>query len=324
LSHRPRFLTGLFNFNEIDPERRGTLMLLGGLGVLVLFALVLIAFGYYNDRIKPRGETVFSVGNRDYDYAYLEKRVDADLASGEFQASDIQNSVASTVLKIQTEELVRLTAKEKGITVTDEEVEARMRTELNLTADSPRERFASAVQLELQNSGLSLSEYREIVRAHALEEKLREQLKSTVPAEGEQVDLLLLQTATREAAQAALDRINAGEEFQDVAQEVSLHSTKNVGGEFGWAPRGLLPKSIEDVIFSQTGRSQVVEDPLGFFILETRDKQTRPIDDTLKDRIVTAQLNDTLRAMRDSVGVTNSLTIGQVQDIAQHIQDSLG
>ena len=43
-----------------------------------------------------------------------------------------------------------------------------------------------------------------------------------------------------------------------------------------------------------------------------------------KDRIVTAQLNDTVRATRESVGVTNSLTVGQVQDIAQHVQDSLG
>ena len=324
MSRRPRFLSNLFNFNEIDPERRGTLMLLGGLGILVVFALLLIAFGYYNDRIKPRSETVFSVGDRDYSYAYLEKRVDADLATGEFRPSDIQNSVANTVLKIQTEELLRRTAKEKGVTITDEEVEARMRTELNVPKESSRERFASAVQLELQNSGLSLSQYREIVRAHALEEKLREQVKSTVPSEGEQVDLLLLQTATREAAQAALDRINAGEEFQDVAQEVSVHSTKNVGGEFGWAPRGLLPKSIEDVIFSQTGRSQVIEDQLGFFVLETRDKQTRPIDDALKERIVTAQLNETVRQTRESVGVTNRLTIGQVQDLARHVQDSLG
>ncbi len=324
MSHRPRFLSGLFNFSEIDPERRGMVLLIAGLGVLVLLALALIAFGYYSDRIKPRGATVFTVGGREYDFAYLEQRVDADLASGEFRANDIQNSIANTVLKIQTEELVRLTAKEKGITVTDEEIEARMRTELNVTADSPRERFAGALQLELQNSGLSLGEYREIIRAHALEDKLREQAKSTVPSEGDQVDLLLIQTGTREAAQGALDRINAGEEFQDVAQEVSVHSTKNVGGEFGWAPRGLLPKSIEDVIFSQTGRSQVVEDPLGFFVLETRDKQSRPIDDAMKDRIATAQLNDTVRATRDSVGVTNSLTIGQVQRIAQHIQDSLG
>jgi parvulin-like peptidyl-prolyl isomerase len=299
-------------------------MLLAGLGVLVLFALALIGFGYYNDRIKPRGETVFSVGDRDYDYAYLEKRVDADIASGEFQLNDIQTSVANTVLKIQTEELMRLTAREKDVSATDEEIELRMRAELNVPSDAPRERLASALQLELQNTGLSLGEYREIIKSHALEENLREQMKGTVPAEGEQVELLILQTSTRDAAQGALDRINAGEEFQDVAQQVSLHSTKTTGGEFGWAPRGLLPKSIEDVIFALSGRSQVVEDPLGFFVFEVRDKQTRPIDDTLKDRIVTAQLNETVRLTRENAGVTNNLTIGQVQDLASHIQDSVG
>jgi len=299
-------------------------MLIGGLGILVVFALILIAFGYYSQNIKPRGETVFSVGDRDYDYAYLEKRVDADIASGEFQVNDIQTSVANTVLKIQNEELVRLTARDKGISISDEELEARMREELNVPEDAPRERFASALQLELQNSGLSLSQYEEIVTSLALEDKLREQLATSVPAEGEQVDLLILQTATRETAQAALDRINAGEEFQDVAQEVSVHTSKQVGGEFGWAPRGLLPKSIEDVVFALTGRSQVVQDNLGFFVFEVRDKQTRPIDESLKERVVQSQLNETVTATRTAVGVTNSLTIGQVQDIAQHIQDSIG
>ena len=324
MSRRPRFLTGIFNTSDIDPERRGTLMLIGGLGILVVFALVLIAYGYYSQNVKPRGETVFSVGDRDYDYAYLEKRVDADIASGEFQVNNIQTSVANTVLKIQNEELVRLTASEKGISITDEELEARMRQELNVPEDAPRERFASALQLELQNSGLSLSQYEEIVTSLALEDKLREQLASTVPAEGEQVDLLILQTATRETAQAALDRINSGEEFQDVAQEVSVHTSKQVGGEFGWAPRGLLPKSIEDVVFALTGRSQVVQDNLGFFVFEVRDKQTRPIDESLKERVVQSQLNETITATRTAAGVTNSLTIGQVQDLAQHIQDSIG
>jgi parvulin-like peptidyl-prolyl isomerase len=324
LSRRPRFLTGIFNPSDIDPERRGMLMLIGGIGILVVFALVLIAYGYYSQNIQPRGETVFSVGDRDYDYAYLEKRVDADIASGEFQINDIQNSVASTVLKIQNEELVRLTARDKGISITNEELEARMRQELNVPADAPRERFASALQLELQNSGLSLKQYEEIVTSLALEDKLREQLATTVPAEGEQVDLLILQTATRESAQAALDRINAGEEFQDVAQEVSVHTSKQVGGEFGWAPRGLLPKSVEDVVFALTGRSQVVQNDLGFFVFEVRDKQTRPIDEALKERVVQSQLNETVTATRTAAGVTNSLTIGQVQDIAQHIQDSIG
>ena len=324
MSRRPRFLTGVFNTSNIDPERRGTLMLIGGLGILVVFALVLIAYGYYSQNIQPQGKTVFSVGDRDYDYAYLEKRVDADIASGEFQVNDIQTSVANTVLKIQNEELVRLTAREKGISITDEELEARMREELNVPEDAPRERFASALQLELQNSGLSLDQYEEIVTSLALEDKLQEQLATSVPAEGEQVDLLILQTATRESAQAALDRINAGEEFQDVAQELSVHTSKQVGGEFGWAPRGLLPKSIEDVVFALPGRSQVVQDNLGFFVFEVRDKQMRPIDDALKQRVVQSQLNETVTATRTAEGVTNSLTIGQVQDLAQHIQDSIG
>ena len=114
-----RFLTRVFNPADIDPENRGTAMLLAGLGLLVILAIALIGYGYYNDRIKPKHETVFTVGGRSYSYADLEHRVDSEIKSGAFDTSDLQNSISSLVLKMQTEELTRLTAKGKGITATD-------------------------------------------------------------------------------------------------------------------------------------------------------------------------------------------------------------
>jgi hypothetical protein len=317
-----RFLTRVFNPADIDPENRGTAMLLAGLGLLVILAIALIGYGYYNDRIKPKHETVFTVGGRSYSYADLEHRVDSEIKSGAFDTSDLQNSISSLVLKMQTEELTRLTAKGKGITATDEEIDKAMLDDLGLGDTTPRSTLADGVQRQLNFLGLSLNQYREVMKTQVLEQKLKDGIATTVPAEGEQVDLLIIQTATKDAAQQALDRIKAGEEFQDVAQQVSVHETKAVGGEFGWTPRGLLPKDIEDQVFSLSGLSEVYEDDLGFFLFETRDKQTRAIDDSLKERIVQSELNSMLLATRDSVGVTNKLTVGQVRDLASHIQAS--
>jgi peptidyl-prolyl cis-trans isomerase D len=56
---------------------------------------------------------------------------------------------------------------------------------------------------------------------------------------------------TEARAQAALDRINAGESFEAVAAELSDDpGTKDQGGDLGWVGRGLLVGPFEDTLFS--------------------------------------------------------------------------
>jgi len=62
LSRRPRFLTGIFNPSDIDPERRGMLMLIGGIGILVVFALGFFTSARISEQVRagiqslPRGQ----------------------------------------------------------------------------------------------------------------------------------------------------------------------------------------------------------------------------------------------------------------------------
>lgn len=56
--------------------------------------------------------------------------------------------------------------------------------------------------------------------------------------------------AAREKAEAALARINNGDDFAAVANDVSEDAgTKAQGGDLGWIARGMLPGAFEDALF---------------------------------------------------------------------------
>jgi hypothetical protein len=202
-------------------------LLVGGIGAIVLFALGLVAYGYYADRVAPRGATVLVIGDRSFDYAYLEKRSQAALADGSItigSSEDITLGVVQTLDKIEREELVRRAAAAAGISATQQEVDEEMRKRLRAPLEASREEFAPVLRQELLRLGLSVGEYEAIVEAEVLEEKLREQRREAVPAQLEHADLRLIQLPSEEKANEAKSRLEAGESAAAVAAGMSVPS----------------------------------------------------------------------------------------------------
>jgi parvulin-like peptidyl-prolyl isomerase len=132
-----------------------------------------------------------------------------------------------------------------GISISEEEIDADIRLRLRIPETADTTVFAEAYRNEVKQSGLSPSEYREIVAARLLEEKLRQSFRAQIPATTEQIrlrDILVQQTDL----QKVLDRLKAGEDFAALALEVSLDTTtKDKGGEMDWQARGELPLAAE-------------------------------------------------------------------------------
>jgi hypothetical protein len=172
-------------WSRIDPERRNGVLLVGGIVVVILFAIGLIAYGYYNDRIAPQHDTVIKVGDKGFDYSYVERRARAELVRGRLDTRDLGNSLYNLRVRIQREQLVREASAALGISVTDAEIEERYRTKLNLTEESTREQFAARLKAELLSTGLSLDDYHAVTAVEVLERKLRAQFESEVPSQAE-------------------------------------------------------------------------------------------------------------------------------------------
>jgi parvulin-like peptidyl-prolyl isomerase len=115
----------------------------------------------------------------------------------------------------------------------------------------------------------------------------------------------------RERAEVILKRLKAGEDFDKVAREVSIGPEAARGGDLGSFERGVMPEAIDRIVFSlPVGKaSGVVQSPYGFHIFKVLGKEEsggqnfaqvkeRVIADlrTLKDAEAFSHWSDGLRA----------------------------
>ncbi len=98
--------------------------------------------------------------------------------------------------------------------------------------------------------------------------------------------------AVKTNAEAALARVNGGEEFTAVAKELSEDlGTKEEGGDLGWVVRGQMPfAEFDQALFALPagGVSELVKTELGYHIIYAEKKDpalTRPLEDVRQEII---------------------------------------
>jgi parvulin-like peptidyl-prolyl isomerase len=308
-----------YPWTGLDPERRNTLLLYGGLGILVAVALAVIAYGYYTDRIAPKHATVLSVGDRDFDLSFVERRIKAEVRGAPISPQQIGQAIVVVMSEIEREELTRQAAAAKGITLTEAELEAGIREDLSLDETATRNDIAARLRSELvRMGGFPLDEYRDMVRAELLTDRLKAGFEANVPAETEHADLRIFQANTQSDALGARQRIANGESFAAVAASTSVHRSKSSAGELGWIPRGALPQKLEEVAFALHAGSisDIVETDEGFFFLENRGQESRAVTEDGRKQVVDHAFSNLIQQTRDTVGVSTSLTEAQIQRIA--------
>jgi parvulin-like peptidyl-prolyl isomerase len=305
---------------DVDPERRNTLLLLGGISLIVIFALGLVAYGYYNDRIAPSGESVLRVGDREFSFSYLERRVRSEQLLGAVNANNFTDSILRILGQMEREELIRIAARNQGISASDKQIAEQIKRDVGAPATMSRDDAAPLVRNELQERSLSYPDYREIMRSRVLENEMRAVLKDSVPSQAEQVNLYLIEAATQAQALRAKQRLDAGEDFGAVSADLSTGELAlSEDGAAGWVPRGLLPQKLEDAAFATNGRSDIIETEDGFYILDVRGKETREIDENLRERVTQRRFEELLRETQAEAGTDPLLTTGQLQRLAQSL-----
>ncbi len=314
-----------FPWEGMDEDRRNAVLLYALIGAVVLFAIGLIAWGYYSDRIAPKHETVLTVGNRKFDMAFLERRVLADLNNGNISPqSTLQDVVVTSLQSIELEELARVAGKAQGVTATDADIDADIRNRLGLQSDADRNTFAALYRQQVLKSGLPVKEYREIIAAQLIQRKFQDQFQQAVPNEGEQVDAQIIRTSAETTANTAKARIDAGEKFNLVALDASIDETKQSGGEIGWVTKGELTSKVAEALFSQpVGEvSKPVQDRNGWYILLARGRESRPIDTAQKSRIAARSYDNLIGDTREKSASTSRLSEDQIARIGRNLVGS--
>ena len=100
-------------------------------------------------------------------------------------------------------------------------------------------------------SQLSDTEYREWIVTRILADRLNQYLISIIPTVTEHIHLYYIEFHSVEDAEAAVARLEDGEDFSELARELSTHEeSAEQGGDIGWWPRGALDPNLGYLAFN--------------------------------------------------------------------------
>jgi hypothetical protein len=245
----------------IDKGRKGKW---GGfiiVGLVVLLILVILGISLYPTYIAPFRITVVSVDDINIRMDYFLKRCKA-------AGSD----PLSMLTQIANEETLKLEAPVYGIKVTPEAIDQALREmaqgESETISDSE---FKEWYRQRLNEIGLSNSEYRDIIGTSLLASYFYDYLSTRMPTTVEQIHLHVILLDTEEEANEVRTRFETGEDFADLARELSLdNASRDNGGDLGWVPEGAVYNSIYDTIIFELDINTMSE-PLAYYDTNIED-----------------------------------------------------
>ena len=262
-----------------------------------LIVLLLAACG------SPAGATVARFENVTLTQTEVDERIALIKASFAEQAAGAQGAPPPPEDQQIEQQLVELfiqqnltlkIAQDRNVEVADEEVNEQIeefRTGIEQSGDT----LDSVVTGQLGFDGADSTGFRQFVSSLVAQEKIGETLvtSETVQAEvteqvqqeaSEEVDEVQsahILVETEEEAQEVIQRLDDGEDFEELAREVSTDpSAQQNGGDLGYTPRGQLVPEFETAIFEELEPGETTVEPVqtqfGFHVITVLDRRTGP------------------------------------------------
>jgi parvulin-like peptidyl-prolyl isomerase len=242
----------------------------------------------------------------DVEQAYA-RRAEAPGLASEFPGDDVDPNLQAGVLTtlIRTE-ILRKAAEDRDVDVSDDEI-AEQREVLVETAGGQE-----ALDELLADSNVSDEELETNLVDQAIQAEIGEQLAPEVSDDdvrtefeedpqgqyGDKVDVRHILTETEDDAEDAKQRIESGEEFAEVAQDMSQDTGSAAnGGQLGPVAKGSTVEAFDEAAFNADVGDLVgpVETEFGFHVLEVTDQVAGAEFAEVEDEIRT-QLEATTRS----------------------------
>lgn len=201
------------------------------IGIVVVVILGILAIPWYQNYIAPFNRTIINVDGTEVSARYFLDR------------SRLAESDPMTMLDALTNEMViKIMAPQYGIQVTEDDIDQTLRSIASGgSGDLSDIEFEEWYRQQLNDYQISNEMYREIVYLNLLTAQLNSYLVEHMSTVADQVHLHIIAVTDYEAAQDAFARIEAGEDFADVAEEVSIDASAADGGDLGWIPPVIIP-----------------------------------------------------------------------------------
>lgn len=223
-------------------KKRQRFIFITGVSIIAA-ALIIVGIGWYFSLYKPMNQTVIRVNDTSFNMSYYIKMLKY---YGKDSPDYYMTYVASQVVSvIQQNELITQNAGALGISISDDEVENDRKS---------------------RNPPLS-KDYRDMVRAEILTKKLlSDYFDPQVPASAEQRHIIAMLLESESQASEVRARLEAGENFAELADELSLDSySKSNEGDFDWRPKDILPLLVDTPVLEEqafTSETDVLSLPI--------------------------------------------------------------
>ena len=311
-------------------ERKRRIVIALGL-LVILIALSIMGYGYYDSNIAPRHEPAVQVNDKIFDVDFFTRilRMNATLFEG---TEDPLTLLGITIEQVQDRELVRQEAAkpEYDVRISAQEIDDTIRDTmrpqpaegeepLTLTEAEYQERY----QEVLKDLGISEADHRGIVEHDLRWEQMRTKIQSRVPTEAEHIHLNIIRVDTREEAEDAAIRIAGGEEFAAVAIDISEdEASQDFGGDLGWVPRGAFPIVEETAFGLETGTvSEPVETVEGYYLLMVSEEHAvRAITDNYLEGMKSEAISTWLEEKREASLTTDFLDSRRLKWISRQFK----
>lgn len=184
---------------------------------------------------------------------------------------------------LQEDELIRQSAGRYNVSVTAEEVNNVIRENVQppaeekekLSQDELQSDFNARYRQRLNDLSVSDKEYRKLITAQLLREKLKDKLNDRVPSVAEQVHTLGVFVENYEDALQVKKQLDEGANFATVARRQSKDDeSSKQDGDMGWLPKGVMGPQFDEVAFAlPTSRiSEPIVLPKGVWIIKALDR----------------------------------------------------
>ncbi|NLG26754.1 MAG: hypothetical protein GX557_02515 [Chloroflexi bacterium] len=195
--------------------------------------------------------------------------------------------------------LIEQAAANEGVAVSDLDVDA----EVARLQGRDKARF----EAWLAANGLTEATLREQVRLDLLTNAMRDRVTSALTQRTAQVHARHILLSSEEAANAALARLQSGENFIAVARDVSEdETTRASGGDLGFMPRGVMPPAFDEAAFAlKVGEiSDIVRSDFGLHIIVIVEiDPDREVPDDLWPVVQQRAFDDWLAAQRAAADI---------------------
>ena len=230
-----------------EPKSRRLFLTILVAVVVVLVIGCIAGYAIYRQEIAPFETVVLRIDEKEIKMRYFLKR----LRMGEGNPSF--GGPISLLGMITQEEIIKEKAPRTpyNLSATPEEIEGFLKTLARRGSESiTEEEYEEWYRQQLNQTQLSKSEFEELTRTQVLRQKLSDYLAVRAPTVAEQIHLHMIVQKSPEAAQKVQQRLEAGEDFYQLAKELNPSvATRENRGDLGWQIKNGLDRRLADVAF---------------------------------------------------------------------------